>query len=253
MAQQRKKTSATSSPRKIGGGDLFVDPKARRSPLILWATIIATVIIAAIPFCYGKYLEFNIADPYDSSLNIYTAQSIVDGQKVGRDIFPSARPATLLVNIIGVSVFGFSEIGPKMLQALFQLSAFGLMFFALRKLYGLLPAAVAVVLAAFYLSCPPYAKFGNVKDQFMVACAIMAVSGVMLNALGHSRRWLIFAGAMAVSAWYFKPTGASVIIAIILFYLGQFVTRPKQCRQTLTQVMALIYGSALGLVPHIIF
>ena len=112
------------------------------------ATVIVVIILAMIPFYYGKYIEFNSDDPYDGSLNIYTAQRIIDGQKISVDIFPSTRPATLLVNIVGVKLFGYSELGPKLIQMAMQLTAFILMFYTLRKVYGFLPASVAVILAS---------------------------------------------------------------------------------------------------------
>ena len=73
----------------------------RHTPLLL------ALVIAAIPFAYGKYIEFNTNDAFDSGLNVYHAKCIVDGQKIGTSVFPSARPATLLFNVIGVGLFGY--------------------------------------------------------------------------------------------------------------------------------------------------
>jgi len=215
--------------------------------------IIVAALLAAIPFCYGKYFEFGSNGPFDGSLNIYSAKCIVNGQKVGIDTFPSARPATLLANVIGVALFGFSEIGPKLIQMLMQLGALVLMFYTLRKIYGVLPAAVALVLAAFYLSCPPYAKFGNVKEQYMIACAITAVCGIMLHHLGGARWWLLVSGAAAVNTFYFKQTGASVIIAIGIYVLAQPILRKRKWRQFGSDVLLLLAGGVIGLLPLIIF
>jgi 4-amino-4-deoxy-L-arabinose transferase-like glycosyltransferase len=217
------------------------------------AIIIVAAVLAAIPFCYGKYFEFGSNGPFDGSLNVYSARCIVNGQRVGIDTFPSARPATLLVNVIGVALFGFSEIGPKLIQMLMQLAALVLMFYTLRKVYGPLSAAVALVLAAFYLSCPPYAKFGNVKEQFMIACAITAVCGVMLHHLGGARWWLLVSGAAAVNAFYFKQTGASVIIAVGIYVLAQPILRNRKWRQFGSDVLLLLAGGVIGLLPLIIF
>ncbi|HIJ67597.1 MAG TPA: hypothetical protein HPP87_08545 [Planctomycetes bacterium] len=217
------------------------------------AIIIAAVLLAAIPFCCGKYFEFASKGAFDGSLNVYSAQCIVNGQKIGVDTFPSARPATLLVNVIGVALFGFSEVGPKLIQMLMQLGALVLMFYTIRRIFGLLPAAVALVLAAFYLSCPPYAKFGNVKEQFMIACAITAVCGVMLNHLGGSRLWLLISGAAAVNAFFFKQTGASVIIAIGIYVLAGPILGNRKWRKLGSDVLLLLGGGVLGLLPLIIF
>ena len=215
--------------------------------------IIVAAVLAAIPFCYGKYFEFGSNGPFDGSLNVYSARCIVNGQRLGIDTFPSARPATLLVNIIGVTLFGFSELGPKLIQMLMQLTALVLMFYTLRKVYGPLGAAVALVLAAFYLSCPPYAKYGNVKEQFMIACAITAVCGVILHHLGGARWWLLVSGAAAFNAFFFKQTGASVIIAIGIYVLARPIMRNRKWRQFGSDVLLLLAGGVIGLLPLIIF
>jgi 4-amino-4-deoxy-L-arabinose transferase-like glycosyltransferase len=215
--------------------------------------IIAATAIAAIPFCCGKYFEFGSKGPFDGSLNVYAAKALVNGQKIGVDISPSARPATLLLNVIGVALFGFSELGPKLIQMLMQLAALLLMFYALRKVYGLPGAAVALILAAFYLSCPPYAKYGNVKEQFMIACAITAVCGVMLHHLGGARWWLLVSGAAAVNAFFFKQTGASVIIAVGIYVSAQPILRNRKWRRLGSDVLLLLAGGIVGLLPLIIF
>ncbi|MHC4076596.1 MAG: glycosyltransferase family 39 protein, partial [Planctomycetota bacterium] len=217
------------------------------------AIIIAVAVLAAIPFCYGKYFEFGTNGPFDGSLNVYSAQSIVNGKKLGVEVWPSARPATLLVNVIGVALFGFSETGPKLIQMLMQLTALVLMFYTLRKVYGALPAGVALILATFYLSCPPYAKFGNVKEQFMIACAIIAVCGLMLHHLGGAWWWLLICGAAAVNSFFFKQTGASVIIAIGIYLLAQPIFRNRKWSQFGTEILLLLAGGIIGLLPLIIF
>jgi hypothetical protein len=213
------------------------------------APIIIVVLLAGIGFSYGKYLEFNTNDPFDGSLNVYSAQCIANGQKIGVDVFPSARPATLLVNVVGVSLFGFSEFGPKLIQMLMQLAAFGLMFYTLRRIYGLLPAGVALILAGFYLSCPPYAKYGNVKEQFMIACMIISACSLMLHHVGLRWWWLILSGGAAINAFYFKPTGASLIIAMVVYLPVQGILRHRKWRRVGIDVLAVLGGACVGIIP----
>lgn len=214
---------------------------------------LVTAVLAGIPFIYGKYIEFGIDGPFDSALNVYAAKCITNGQKLGVEVFPSARPATLLVNVIGVSLFGFSEAGPKLIQMLMQITALSLMFYTLRKIYGNIAAAAALILASFYLSCPPFAKFGNVKEQFMIACMIISVCGVMLRHMGKSRWPLIVSGAAMINIYFFKPTGASVIIAIGIYLVLGPVFRIRKWRQFGSDVLILLWGMAIGFVPLVIF
>ena len=76
-------------------------------------SMIIIVILAGIPFLLGRYFEFNYPDPFDSAANVYSAQHILNGAKIGVDENPSAGLGTLLVNMLGVRLFGFSEFGPK--------------------------------------------------------------------------------------------------------------------------------------------
>ncbi len=214
---------------------------------IIW--IILTLAIAAIPFSYGKYLELGTKDPYDSSFNVYQAKALLSGQKVDRDISISAQPATLMVNVIGVAIFGYSETGPKLMQLFMQLAALGLSYYTLRKFFGNWPAAIMLIMAAFYLSLPPYAKQGNAKEQFMIACTMTAAAAWMLYEIGGPRWWLLLCGAAAMECWYFKQTGISVVIALGLYLIILAVFRQKRWSQIGHDFAWLFYGAGLGLIP----
>ena len=217
------------------------------------AAVLVILVLAAIPFCYGKYIEFNINGAFDGALNLYSAQCVADGQKVGVDVFPSARPATLLVNVVGVWLFGYSETGPKIIQLLMQVGAIGLMYYTVRRLYGILPAGVAVFLAAFYLSCPPFAKTGNAKEQFMIACMIVTACAFILNQYGGKWWWLLLSGATGINIYYFKPTGVSVLIAIIVFIAAQPLLKRRMWKEAGRDIVLFAAGTVFGLVPLMMF
>lgn len=211
--------------------------------------LLITVGIALIPFYMGKFIEFNTPNPFDSALNVYSAKSLLDGQKVGVDIYASARPNTMLVNIIGVAIFGYGEFGPIFMQMVLQAAALGFMFITIRKFFGLLPAAVALVLAAFYLSCPPFVKTGNAKEQLMIPFMTASVCSLIWS--HHDRRslWLYLCGAFAVNTWFFKPTGFSVTFAIGLFLLLQPILYKASWKTLGLQLKQLFLGAGLGLIP----
>jgi len=73
------------------------------------------------------------------------------------------------VNMVGVKLCGFSETGPIFIQAILQAAALIMMFIAAKKLFGTFPAGISVIVASIYLSAPTISKFGNVKEQFMIA------------------------------------------------------------------------------------
>jgi hypothetical protein len=210
---------------------------------------ILIVILAGIPFLMGRYFELNYPDPFDSAANVYSAKHILDGARIGIDEMPSAALGTLLVNILGVRLFGFSELGPKLIQSIMQAGAFVLMFVAMRKLFGKLPAAVGVTVAVIYTSSPFIAKFGNVKEQYAIACMVTAVSLFVLRQLGGKWWCSLLAGAIAAWAPLFKETGTSVIGAIGLFVIVQPIFRHRTWKQTGIDIVLLLAGAVAAMAP----
>jgi len=207
------------------------------------------VILAGIPFLLGRYFEFNYPDPFDSAANVYSAQHILNGARIGIDENPSASLGTLLVNMLGVRLFGFSEFGPKLIQTITQAVALVLMFIAMRRMFGKLPAAVGIIVAAIYTSSPLIAKFGNVKEQYMIACMVMAVSLLIIRQLG-GKWWLGFlAGAIAAWAPLFKETGVSAIGAMGLFVIAQPIFKHRTWKQTGVDILLLLAGAAVSMAP----
>ena len=206
-------------------------------------------IMAAIPFALGKYCEFNSPGPYDSGAYVYSAKHIIDGAVIGVDEKPSAQLGTLLVNMLGVRLFGFSETGPKIIQTILQAAALVLMFIAIHKLFGTLPAAVSVIVASTYLSAPLIAKFGNVKEQYMIACMVIAISCFVLRQLGGRWWWAVLTGVFVIWAPLFKPTGTTAIGAIGLFVVMQPLLKNTTFKQTGADILLLLAGAAIGVGP----
>ena len=245
MARRRK------APRSVPRGPL---PAPAHTPdMKKFIAPCLAIILAAIPFGYGKYYELCTAGAFDGAMNIYSAQQIVAGGKLRVDVFPFASPATLLTNVVGVGLGGYSELGPKLIQMFMQLAALALMFYTLRKFYGAFAAVFAVVMAALFLSCPPYAKYGNVKEQFMIACMIVAACGVMLRHAGGSKLWLILSGALAANSYFYKQTGASVSMAMLVYLLAQPILRQRSWRDFLSDILLLLLGAFVGLIPLMAF
>ena len=217
-----------------------------KSPAVV---LIITAILAAIPFFMGKYIEFNSPDPFDSGCYVYSAQHILDGAKIGVDEKPSAQMGTLLINILGVRLLGYNETGPKLIQMLLQAAAFVLMFIAMRRLFGTLAAAVGVIIVSIYLSAPLIAKFGNVKEQHMIAFMIMGMSCFVLYQLNGKWWCAVLAGAFLSFAPLFKETGTSVLGAVGLFLILQPLLKHNSWKKTGTDILWLVAGAAAIIVP----
>ncbi len=217
-----------------------------KKPVVI---LIIIAILAAIPFCMGKYFEFNSPGAFDSGAYVYSAKRILDGAKIGIDEKPSAQMGTLLINMLGVKLFGFNEIGPKLIQAILQAAALILMFIAMRKLFGTLPAAVGVIIASIYLSAPLMAKYGNVKEQHMIAFMVMGISCFVLYQLG-GKWWLAcLAGALIAWAPLFKETGISAISAVALFVIAQPLLKHRSWKKTGADILLLAAGAVVVISP----
>lgn len=213
------------------------------------AATILVVILAGIPFSLGRYFEFSYPDPFDSASNVYSAQHILDGAKIGVDEKPSAALGTLLVNILGVWLFGFSEFGPKLIQTIMQAGALIAVYIALRKLMGRLPAAVAVIVASIYISAPLISKYGNVKEQYMIACMAAAISLFVLRQMGGGWWYCFLSGAIVSWAPLFKQTGMSAIGAIGLFVILQPIFKHRTWKQTGVDIALLLAGAVTAMAP----
>ena len=213
----------------------------------------AVLVLAGIPFALGKYFEFNSPGAFDSGSYVYSAAHVLAGAKIGVEEKPSAQLGTLLVNIAGVRLWGYSDIGPKYIQMLLQIAALVLMFVVMREVFGTLAASVAVVLASVYLSAPMIAKYGNVKEQYMIAFMVMGISCFMLYE--RRRRWwyALLAGVFLSWAPLFKQTGLSALGAVGLFVLLQPVLKHRTWKEMGIDLLWLLAGFAAGLAPLFIW
>lgn len=207
------------------------------------------VILAAIPFAMGKYMEFNTPDPFDSGGYVYSAQRVLDGTRIGVDDKPSAQMGTLLVNVLGVSLFGFNETGPKLIQMILQAAALVLMFITMRRLFGTLAAAVGVIVASVYLSAPLIAKFGNVKEQHMIAFMVLGVCCFVLYQLSGKWWCAVLSGAFLIFAPMFKETGVSALGGVGLFVLLQPVLKHSTWKKMGVDILLLSAGAILVVSP----
>ena len=240
MARRRKKNDKPNIHRPAS-------LPTKRFPAGLLVAITATLILGGIPFGIGKYIEFNSPGPFDSGAYVYSARHLLDGARMGIDETPSARPGTLIMNIIGVKLFGFNDTGPKIVQMILQLAALIFMFITLRKVFGPVAAVIGSTIAAVYLSAPLIAKFGNVKEQFMIAFMIYAACAFLWYEYTHKRYWLALTGFFALQPYYFKPTGMSVVFAIILYILIHN-TLLRKWRALWIQLALFLCGYATGLI-----
>jgi len=224
---QRKPAKKHASPHK----EPSLSPE-KRDKIKRFMVPAVIVILAGIPFALGKYFEFGSPDPWDSTEEL-----------------PSAHIGTLLVNMLGVELFGYNETGPKFIQMMLQLAALVVMYIALRRLYGVLAAAIAVIIASSYLSAPVISQSGNVKEQYMIACMVIGISFYVLQQTGSRWWYALLAGAFLSWAPLFKPTGVSALGGIGLFVIVQPLLKNRTWKQTGTDILLLLGGALAAIGP----
>jgi hypothetical protein len=244
MAQMRSRRIEPKAPPKPA--------QSRRFP-VEWVALAVVLLAGGIPFAIGKYTEFNMPGPFDSGAYVYAAEAMLQGRQLGTDLMISAQPATLLVNLAGVWLFGFNEIGPKLIQMLMQLAALAMMYRTLRRLYGLPAAVVGASVAAIYLSAPLIAKYGNVKEQYMISVMVMGICCYVWYRLNGGWWRAALAGALLINAFYFKATGVSAGVAVFGFLVLQMAMRKRSPGSFGRDYGLLLAGACLGVIPLGIF
>ena len=214
---------------------------------------VVITVLAAVPFSLGKYFEFNSPDAFDGGAYVYSAKHILDGAEIGVEEKPSAKLGTLTVNMLGVWLFGFRDTGPEIVQTVIQLAALALMFVAMTKMYGRMSAGVGVIVASTFLSAPFIAKFGNVKEQFMIAFMVMGMSFFVIRQLGGKWWWALLAGGFVSWAPLFKETGTTAIGAIGLFVIAQPIFKHRTWKQTGIDILLLFAGAIAAISPFYIW
>ncbi len=246
--QRRDRRQKTEDGGRKTGRSASNPQSAIRNPK--WPLVVLSLVIfAGIPFALGKYFELNYPDPYDSGSYVYSAQHVLSGARVGYEEKPSAQAGTLLVNMLGVKLTGYNETGSKLLQGLFQVAALTLMFVTVRRLYGSLTAVISVTIASIYLSAPVIAKFGNVKEQFMIALMVMGVCCFVWYRLTARWWWALLSGALLIGGPLFKQTGVSAIAAVGLFILAGAILRRYTWKKVGQDILLLVAGAVITLTP----
>jgi hypothetical protein len=127
------------------------------------------------------------------------------------------------------------------------------MFISMKKLFGILPAGVGVIVASVYLSAPYIAKYGNVKEQYMIAFMVMGISCFVMRQLDGKWWWAMLAGGFVSWAPLFKETGTTAIGAIGLFVIAQPILKHRTLKQTGFDILLLFAGAAVAISPFYIW
>jgi len=216
---------------------------------IPYKAVILSFVLASIPFAMGKYFEFKTPAAFDSGAYLYSAHRVLDGAVPGVDEVVTAKAGTLLANMLGVWLFGYVDHSAKLIQMFMQIAALVVMFFVIRRVFGTLAAGVSLFVASFYLSAPLIAKYGNVKEQYLIAFAILGVSMLLMRQMDGRWFWALLAGAFLSWGPMFKETGLAAILAVFIFLVVQPFLRNRGWKPVGADIGLVVLGGILAIAP----
>ena len=241
-----KQIHKKNQPKAVSTNQLFIEC----GEFCINHIYIFILILAVIFLGIGKYFEFSTPGPFDSGAYTYSAKHILDGARIGYEEKPTAQVGTLICNMLGVKLFGFNDSGPKVIQMLLQISAMIAIFFALKELIkNKTVAAISVLLACFYLSSPFIAKFGNVKEQYMISFMIIGISFFIISWVKQKNWAIILSGLFVGWGPMFKETSISAIIAIIGFLIIAATVRFITFKNAYKKIALVLAGLTIGIAP----
>lgn len=213
------------------------------TPSAMVTAVVCLVILT--PFCIGKYCELSVPGAFDSGANVYSAHRVLEGAVIGSEEVPSAKVGTLLLNMLGIKLFGYHDFAPKLVQGIFQLLAIAAIYLACRKFFGKFAAFIAAFSASFYASAPVIAKYGNVKEEFMAAFAAIGIAALIAYYCTERKLFAVIAGGFIGWAPLFKVTGFAAGGAAALLWLLCLALKWRGLKQSLADLALLAAGFAL--------
>ena len=87
----------------------------------------------------------------------------------------------------------------------------------------------------------------------MIAMVIIAGCSFILCQDGRRWWWPVIAGAAMINIYFFKATGLSVAIAMMVYLVVVLVSKRRKPQQVFSDVCLMLAGSVIGLIPLLLF
>ena len=139
-------------------------PIAMRLLGAAWALLLVILFVFAIDSFIGR-------PGVDSSLYIYIAKGILEGDIPYLDRWDHKGPVVFAINLAGIVIQ--DTWGIWVVQALFLLGATGIAWLTFRRLFGFVPAVFASAL--FLVFFPRFAAPGNFTEQYALLFQFLAL------------------------------------------------------------------------------
>ena len=181
-----------------------------------WAIIFTALYLLALDSFIGK-------PDVDSSIYIYVAKGILEGELPYVDRWDHKGPLLYLLNLFGLLIH--DTWGLWLVQGLFLLGASTFAFLALRKPFGTLPALFALALFLYFFAS--FAAPGNFTEQYGLLFQFLTLylflrSQEQPNPAPSQARFAslhLAIGALGAASFLLRPNLVALWIVIGLFWL----------------------------------
>ncbi|MCG3126598.1 MAG: hypothetical protein CHACPFDD_01449 [Phycisphaerae bacterium] len=232
-------TPPASGPPHAASGTLAVE---RPTP---FALLIPIVALLSAPLIVASQIMAHLRmDVVDDQMFGYFGWRIAHGAVVYRDVWDNKPPGIYWINALGFLLAGDSYAGVIALCVLALLVSLAAFFIISASAYSRDAAAVATVLASFYLTHAYFQGGTNRTETFLMACELAAVA-LYARGIRRDRKWSWLAsGALCGAAFLFKQVGLAALGAMGLHTLLLATFGDLPTRRALSRCALLSAGAA---------
>lgn len=204
--------------------------------------IIAAVVLVVPVLSIGLFAALARTDDIDAFLYAYYAKRMLAGQRLYADLWDNKPPGVFWADSLGLLVTGGRWLGVVLMCSLAAVGSCVMFFLTARRLYGVGPAAVGVVMASLYIFLHDYHVGGNRPNTFYVFFEL-CVMAAYVHACGRGRGgwWLYAAGVAAFASVMFRQTAFAASAAAALHQMLIALTG-RQTRAALARNAAAFLG-----------
>lgn len=206
--------------------------------------LIATMLVVIIPvIMISQFAAHWRVDVVDDQLFGTFGWRILQGARLYVDVWDNKPPGIYWINALGMLLGRGSYAGVIALCALAIVVALAAFFVISASLYYRGAAALATVLASFYITHGFYEGGSNRAETFLIACELVAVA-LYVRGFGHDRWWVWYlAGACCGCALLFKQVGLAAWGAMGLHTIALVLLGRLPWRAGLRRCLLLAGGS----------
>ncbi|MBU0639350.1 MAG: glycosyltransferase family 39 protein [Planctomycetes bacterium] len=186
-------------------------------------------------------------DVVDDQMFGYFGWRIAHGATVYLDVWDNKPPGIYWINALGMLIGGDSYAGIVALCVVALIVAHLCFFVVAASIYYRGSAAIATVLASFFLTHAYYQGGTNRTETFLVPCELAAVAFYM-RGFARDRWWKWYAaGVCCGAAFLFKQVGLAAWGAMGLHTIILVIARDLPWRTGLRRCLLLLGGTATTL------